>query len=734
MEVRHLQALVAIADHRTFSAAADHLGTVQSNISAHVARLEQELGAPLVDRANGHLTEEGRVVVARARRVLCELEALVSDVAACKDEVAGTVRVGMIGTTARWLVPQVMEEARRQHPKLRLVVVEGITTGLEPQLANGQLDLAILNLPVPGKDLVAKLLFEEDLVLVVPQDHPLALRETPVQLAELADLELLLPLPGTAMRRRAGRRHPAGGDHARALGRDRRAAAHRLADLRGLRTCHPPGHRHSPVPPAPVQTGAGGGAASPPGRRGPAKPRAALRPGPGVARAVGGGRFGADRPSRGPPRRRPSGSSLTVGLASRACTSMPLLAVGLERIGALGRIGTALASVALIASACSAASATAGAAERRPRTGAPLPRRHPLRPAGALRGGHRPRGDGQRRPGAVVVPGGQVGRARTDPLHVPPEPVADGLGGHLSRTGRDARRRADRLVLERPHRQRHGAERRPNGSFPVVLFSHGYASYPEQSSFLTEHLAQWGFIVAAPDHRSRDLASVLADSTGTPSGSSDTTPVVVDSDIDDLDNTLDYLRQQNETPNALLEHHVDMSKVGVLGHSSGGGTAVTMAGNPAVRTYVALAPVPGTPPTAHKPGLVMDGSADMVLPPSEVRQLYDTLPTPKRLIVIKNTGHNVFDDICTVAADGERLTDFLSHITGAGEGLTGWATNVPDGCNPPDVFPTTARPLIDQATTAQMRSGLGIDEHPVGLGPRLDDAYPGFSSTYSQDL
>jgi DNA-binding transcriptional LysR family regulator len=79
-------------------------------------------------------------------------------------------------------------------------VIEGITTGLEPQLANGQLDLAILNLPVPGKDLVAKILFEEDLVLVVPQDHPLAVRETPVQLAELADLELLLPLPGTAMR------------------------------------------------------------------------------------------------------------------------------------------------------------------------------------------------------------------------------------------------------------------------------------------------------------------------------------------------------------------------------------------------------------------------------------------------------------------------------------------------------------------------------------------------------
>src|ERR1700728_4207456 len=147
MELRHLQALTAISDHGTFSAAAEHLTTVQSNISAHVARLERELGAPLIDRSDGRLTEEGTVVVARARRILHELDALVSDVAACKDEVTGTVRVGMIGTTARWLVPRLMDVVRKRHPKLRLVVMEGTTTGLEPQLASGQLDLAVLNLP-----------------------------------------------------------------------------------------------------------------------------------------------------------------------------------------------------------------------------------------------------------------------------------------------------------------------------------------------------------------------------------------------------------------------------------------------------------------------------------------------------------------------------------------------------------------------------------------------------------
>jgi DNA-binding transcriptional LysR family regulator len=200
MELRHLQALTAISDHGTFSAAAEHLNTVQSNISAHVARHERELGSPLIDRTDGRLTEEGTVVVARARRILSELDALVSDVAACRDEVTGTVRVGMIGTTARWLVPRLMDVARKRHPKLRLVVVDGSTTGLEPQLAGGLLDLAVLHLPLSGRDLVAAMLFEEDLVLVVPDGHALAAPRRPVSLEDLADMELLLPLPGTAFR------------------------------------------------------------------------------------------------------------------------------------------------------------------------------------------------------------------------------------------------------------------------------------------------------------------------------------------------------------------------------------------------------------------------------------------------------------------------------------------------------------------------------------------------------
>ena len=221
MDLKHLQALIGIADCGSFSAAAESIGTVQSNISAHVARLERELDVILVDRSSGHLTEEGEVVVARARRMMVELDAMAADVVSLRQEVSGTVRAGVIGTTGRWLVPQLFARLRELHPHIRLNVTDGTNTTLEPQLVSGRLDLAVMSLPVRSDDLVATPLFGEDLMLVVPVGHPLAAAPDtaaaagtgtggragpidaatePLPLTALADVELLLPIPGTALR------------------------------------------------------------------------------------------------------------------------------------------------------------------------------------------------------------------------------------------------------------------------------------------------------------------------------------------------------------------------------------------------------------------------------------------------------------------------------------------------------------------------------------------------------
>jgi DNA-binding transcriptional LysR family regulator len=199
MDLRQLNALVAVAEHGGFSAAARALHTVQSNISTHVARLERELGATLIDRATGRATQEGEAVLIRAVRIRAELEALSSDVASLGARVAGTARLGMIGTTARWLAPLLFEALEEGYPDVRVVLVDATTTSLLPRVERGDLDLAIVNMPAESQDTQTLPLFEEDRILLAPVGHPLA-EHPSTSLARLAEHDLLLEPVGTAFR------------------------------------------------------------------------------------------------------------------------------------------------------------------------------------------------------------------------------------------------------------------------------------------------------------------------------------------------------------------------------------------------------------------------------------------------------------------------------------------------------------------------------------------------------
>ncbi|MDO8391904.1 MAG: LysR family transcriptional regulator [Actinomycetota bacterium] len=200
MDLRQLNSLVAIADHGSFSAAARALYTVQSNVSGHIARLERELGVTLVDRQRGILTEDGVLVVERARRILHELDDISAEMASRGDEVRGDTRLGVIGTTARWMLPQLLTRLSVQHPLVHVTVHEGNTTNLLPRLLAGHIDAAMVHLPVDDPEVEVEPLFAEDLVLLMHGSHHLSNRQT-VTLAELAAEPLMLPPRGTVLRR-----------------------------------------------------------------------------------------------------------------------------------------------------------------------------------------------------------------------------------------------------------------------------------------------------------------------------------------------------------------------------------------------------------------------------------------------------------------------------------------------------------------------------------------------------
>lgn len=210
MDVRQISALIAIADHGSFSAAARALITTQSNVSAHIARLEAELRVILIDRSTGRLTEEGALVVERGRRIVRELDEIQADISALDDVVSGDTRIGVIGTTGRWLMPQFLVRLAEQYPAVRVTVSEGSTSGLVPNLVAGKLDACIVHLPVDDPELHVETLFAEDLVLLVPAKHPWHDAGS-LPIAALADHPVLVPPGSSTLRRIVNRAAEANG-------------------------------------------------------------------------------------------------------------------------------------------------------------------------------------------------------------------------------------------------------------------------------------------------------------------------------------------------------------------------------------------------------------------------------------------------------------------------------------------------------------------------------------------
>lgn len=262
--------------------------------------------------------------------------------------------------------------------------------------------------------------------------------------------------------------------------------------------------------------------------------------------------------------------------------------------------------------------------------------------------------------------------------------------------------------------------------FPAVLYAHTTAGTPEEATFLTDHLASWGFVVLAPDFRTWDLAAAL-----TPEAAGSTTTVApASASVDELTTALGYLTSADTDPTSILHDRLDLGRVGVVGFGSGGGDALSLAAeDPAVATYVALAPTTVSTSEVRVPGLVAYGSRDLVVTPASVQELWAGLPTPKRLVVVSSAGHNVFDDVCTVGTGSRRLVAELQAAHGSEE-LVDLAGLDVDGCLAPDVDPVAVRPLVLQVTTAQLRAGLGIDGRAVGLDDGLDHAFPGVDVSY----
>ena len=208
-----LQALVAIADTRSESAAGQRLGVTQAAVHQSLRALEHAARAKLFQRSQRgtRLTEVGERVLLRAKLALAELSTGHDELAAYRGlsglsghggMATGRVAVGALPMAADVLVPQALSRLFALQRGVRATVADGTYEALLHQLRHGDLDLVVgpLRGAQAAADILEELLFVDHLVPVVRSGHPLLARSRPRQLRTLLPWPWIGPLPGTPAR------------------------------------------------------------------------------------------------------------------------------------------------------------------------------------------------------------------------------------------------------------------------------------------------------------------------------------------------------------------------------------------------------------------------------------------------------------------------------------------------------------------------------------------------------
>ena len=193
MEMRQLTYLVAIAEEASFSRAAARVGIAQPSLSQQIRKLEEEVGASLLDRLPRRVvpTAAGERLLAHARRVLSEVADAKRGVAECNGSVSGTLCVGAIPTIAPFLLPRVLKRYTQAFPDVRLRVTEDVSARLIALLEAGEIDVAVTSVLHGPGSVHVECIATEPLLLMLPKQHPLAARKA-VPWQSIADERFLV--------------------------------------------------------------------------------------------------------------------------------------------------------------------------------------------------------------------------------------------------------------------------------------------------------------------------------------------------------------------------------------------------------------------------------------------------------------------------------------------------------------------------------------------------------------
>jgi LysR family transcriptional regulator, transcriptional activator of the cysJI operon len=198
---RRLQVFYTVAKLLSFTKAADALHMTQPAVTFQIRQLEDHFNTRLFDRTHNRvsLTEAGQVAYQFSERIFelyAEMENAVKELTG---DVSGALTVGASTTIAEYMLPSLLGTFKAKHPDVNLRLKVSNTEGIVSMVENNVIDLGVVEAPVANKNLLVEVCQEDELVLVVPADHPLAQREA-VSATELVGYPFICREEGSGTR------------------------------------------------------------------------------------------------------------------------------------------------------------------------------------------------------------------------------------------------------------------------------------------------------------------------------------------------------------------------------------------------------------------------------------------------------------------------------------------------------------------------------------------------------
>ena len=202
LDTIRLQVFLYAAESLNFSEAARQLNLTQPTVSHHIKMLEQDLGVPLFDRSGGalRLTEAGRLLLPRARKLLHEMSSTEHLLSSLDSEIAGELRIACSTTTGKYILPLLAARFHQRHPAVNTVILSCTAEHVVPHLLLKEADVGVVNYDACGGDYECQAFFTDHIILIVPASHPFVGRDF-IDCTELLTTPHIIREPASGTRR-----------------------------------------------------------------------------------------------------------------------------------------------------------------------------------------------------------------------------------------------------------------------------------------------------------------------------------------------------------------------------------------------------------------------------------------------------------------------------------------------------------------------------------------------------